>query len=76
MMKFGILKEEMGNRADVRDTSQMMAVDPSMVRLQAGDGKNGILGDRRHSTLEIGRALIERTVARTVDVICKSIAAR
>jgi creatinine amidohydrolase/Fe(II)-dependent formamide hydrolase-like protein len=57
----------------------MMAVDPKMVRnakLQAGDGKNGIQGDPRRSTPEIGRALIERTVTRTVELIRKSVAAR
>ena len=79
MMKHGIRREEIGNHADVRDTSQMMAIDPTMVRnakLQAGDGKNGIRGDPRRSTPEIGRALIERTVVRTVDLIHKAIAAR
>ena len=79
MAKFGIRKEEIGNHADVRDTSQMMAVDPKMVRnakLQAGDGKNGIQGDPRRSTPEIGRALIERSVVRTVELIRKSVAAR
>ena len=79
MMKFGIRKDEIGNHADVRDTSQMMAVDPKMVRnakLQAGDGKNGIQGDPRRSSPEIGRALIERTVVRTVELIRKSVAAR
>jgi creatinine amidohydrolase/Fe(II)-dependent formamide hydrolase-like protein len=57
----------------------MMAIDPKMVRnakLQAGDGKNGISGDPRRSTPEIGRALLERTVVRTVGLIRKSIAER
>ena len=79
MMKRGIRKEEIGNHADVNDTSRMMAVDPTMVRnakLQAGDGKNGIQGDPRRSTPEIGRALNERTVARTVDLIRKALASR
>ena len=79
MMKFGIRKDEIGNHADVADTSQMMAIDPKMVRnakLQAGDGKNGVTGDPRRSTPEIGRALIARTVARTVELIRQSIAAR
>jgi creatinine amidohydrolase/Fe(II)-dependent formamide hydrolase-like protein len=78
MMKRGIKKEEIGNHADVRDTSQMLAVDPTMVhmeRLQAGDGKNGVEGDPRHATAEIGKVLLERTNARTVDLIRKSIAA-
>lgn len=78
MMKRGIKKEEMGNHADVRDTSQMLAVDPTMVhmeRLEAGNVKNGVEGDPRHATAEIGRVLIERTNARTTDLIRKSIAA-
>ena len=65
--------------ADPRDTSQMMAVDPTMVRngkLQAGDGKNGIQGDPRRSTAEIGRVLNERNVTRTIGLIRQSIAAR
>jgi creatinine amidohydrolase/Fe(II)-dependent formamide hydrolase-like protein len=79
MMKRGIRKEEIGNHADVRDTSQMMAIDPAMVhtsRLEAGNGKNGVEGDPRHASAEIGRVLVERTVTRTTDLIRKSIAAR
>jgi creatinine amidohydrolase/Fe(II)-dependent formamide hydrolase-like protein len=79
MMKRGIRKEEIGNHADVRDTSQLLAIDPNMVRtakLQVGDPENGVQGDPRRSTPEIGRALIERTVVRTVDLIRKSVAAR
>jgi creatinine amidohydrolase len=78
MMKRGIRKEEIGNHADVRDTSQMLAIDPTMVRtskLEAGNGKNGVEGDPRHASAEIGRALVERTVSRTTDLIRKSIAA-
>ena len=79
MMKRGIKKEEIGNHADVRDTSQMLAIDPSMVRtgrLEAGNGKNGVEGDPRKASAEIGRVLVERTVTRTVEQIRKSIAAR
>jgi creatinine amidohydrolase/Fe(II)-dependent formamide hydrolase-like protein len=78
MAKMGIKKEELGNHSDVRDTSQMMFIDPAMVhvdRLQAGDGKNGVEGDPRHASVAIGRMLIERTVTRTTDLIRKSIAA-
>ncbi len=78
MMKRGIKKEEMGNHAEVRDTSLMLAIDPTMVhmdRLEAGNGKNGVEGDPRHATAEIGRVLTERTNARTIDLIKKSIAA-
>jgi creatinine amidohydrolase/Fe(II)-dependent formamide hydrolase-like protein len=56
----------------------MLAIDPAMVhrdRLEAGNPKNGVEGDPRHASVEIGRVLIERTVARTTDLIKKSIAA-
>ncbi len=79
MMKRGIKKEEIGNHADVRDTSQMLAIDPSMVRtgkLEAGNGKNGVEGDPRRASAEIGRVLVERTVTRATEQIRKSIAAR
>lgn len=79
MMKRGIKKEEIGNHADVRDTSQMLAIDPTMVRtgkLEAGNGKNGVEGDPRKASAEIGRVLIERTVTRTTEQIRKAIAAR
>lgn len=79
MMARGIKREQIGNHADPRDTSQMMAVDPTMVRnskIVAADGKNGIQGDPRGSTAEIGRALIDKNMARTVDLIRQSIAAR
>jgi creatinine amidohydrolase/Fe(II)-dependent formamide hydrolase-like protein len=79
MMKRGIRRDEIDNHADVRDTSQMMAVDPSMVRtarLERGDGKNGVQGDPRRATAEIGRVLNARTVDRTVGLIRQSIAAR
>jgi creatinine amidohydrolase len=79
MMSRGIRKEQIGNHADPRDTSQMMAVDPTMVRnskIQAADGKNGIQGDPRGSTPEIGHALIDKNLARTVELIRQSIDAR
>jgi creatinine amidohydrolase/Fe(II)-dependent formamide hydrolase-like protein len=46
-----------------------------MERLEAGNSKNGVEGDPRHASIAIGRVLIERTVARTTDLIRKSIAA-
>jgi creatinine amidohydrolase/Fe(II)-dependent formamide hydrolase-like protein len=79
MAKFGIRRDEIDNHADVRDTSQMLAVDPTMVRMnraQKGDGKNGVQGDPRRATAEIGRVLNERTITRTVGLIRQSIAAR
>jgi len=79
MMARGIKREQIGNHADPRDTSQMMAVDPSMVRndnIVAQDSTNGIQGDPRGSTSEIGRALLDKNIGRTVEMIKQSIAAR
>ena len=79
MMKRGIKPEEINNHADVRDTSEMLAVDPTMVRmnrLENGDGKNGVQGDPRHATAEIGRILNERNIVRTIDLIKKAVATR
>src|SRR4051812_16420258 len=64
MMKRGIRREELGNHSDVRDTSLMLAIDPAMVRmnrLEAGNGKNGVEGDPRHASAEIGKVLTQRT---------------
>ncbi len=57
----------------------MMGVDPSMVRndnIVVQDSTNGIQGDPRGSTPEIGRALLDKNVGRTVEMIEQSIAAR
>ena len=79
MIARGIKREQIGNHADPRDTSQMMAIDPSMVRnskIVAQDGKNGIQGDPRGSTPEIGRALLDKNLGRTVEMIKQAIAAK
>ena len=69
MMKRGIRKEEIGNHADVLDTSLMLAIDPSMVRLnrlEAGNGKNGVEGDPRHASAEIGKVLARHLMPDTI----------
>ena len=79
MMARGIKRAQTGKHADPRDTSQMMGVDPSMVRndsIVVQDSTNGIQGDPRGSTPEIGRALLDKNVGRTVEMIEQSIAAR
>jgi creatinine amidohydrolase/Fe(II)-dependent formamide hydrolase-like protein len=76
MMQRGITRAEIGDHADVRDTSLLLATAPALVRmnkLQPGDGKNGVVGDPRRASAEIGRALIDKTVARTVQEIRDSI---
>ena len=69
----GYSTAEIGTHAGVADTSLTMALDPRAVReenLKAGadlDASNGVYGDPRRSTAEMGRlaadAIVERTVA-------------
>jgi creatinine amidohydrolase/Fe(II)-dependent formamide hydrolase-like protein len=73
----GVNKSEIGGHADVRDTSLLLATAPHLVRmnkLTVGDGKNGVTGDARRASVAIGRALMDTTVARTVQEIRTSIA--
>lgn len=69
----GFTAAEIGTHAGVADTSLTMAVDPRAVRADAVrfgaglDAANGVYGDPRRSSAEIGRwaadAIVERTVA-------------
>ena len=69
----GYTAAEIGTHAGVADTSLTMAVDPRAVRadaLRSGaglDAANGVYGDPRRSSADIGRwaadAIVERTVA-------------
>jgi creatinine amidohydrolase/Fe(II)-dependent formamide hydrolase-like protein len=76
----GYRPEELGTHAGVADTSLMLAVDPRMVRLdrlEAGTGLrggNGVAGDPRRASVELGRLGIETIVTATVDAIRKALA--
>ncbi len=69
----GYSAAEIGTHAGVADTSLTMAVDPRAVRAEALktgtdlDAANGVYGDPRRSSAEMGRlaadAIVERTVA-------------
>ncbi|MEO8128757.1 MAG: creatininase family protein [Bryobacteraceae bacterium] len=69
-----------GTHAGVSDTSLLMYLDgPDWIRkdkLVNGNSRNGINGDPRPSTAEIGRTLYERKVSASVDEIRKLIAAK
>jgi hypothetical protein len=45
-------------------------------KLEAGNGKNGVEGDPRHASAEVGRILNERNLDRTIADIKRSIAAQ
>jgi hypothetical protein len=80
MMARGIKREQIGNHADPRDTSQMMAVDPL-------DGAEWTRSSRR-TARTASRAIraarlqrsavrwLEQNIGRTVEMIKQSIAAR
>ena len=53
------------------DTAELMFVDPASVRspLEAGDGKNGVEGDPRGATAELGRALVQLKIDSAVEQI-------
>lgn len=68
----GYSEEEVGVHAGLADTSLTLAVDPRLVRtdrLQPGDG---VRGDPRRSSVELGRLGVDLIVARTVDAIKKA----
>ena len=78
----GYSAAEIGTHAGVADTSLTMAVDPRAVReeaLKTGtdlDAANGVYGDPRRSSAEMGRwaadAIVERTVAAIRTDLAKS----
>ena len=72
--------EEIGTHAGLADTSLMLAVDPRLVRpdrLGAGVGPaEGVHGDPRRSSAELGQLGVDVIVTQTVAAIRKDIAAR
>ena len=68
----GYSEVEIGTHAALLDTSLMMGVDPSMVRLDLlGETKpgDGVYGDPRRSSVALGRLGVELVVTRTVAAI-------
>jgi creatinine amidohydrolase/Fe(II)-dependent formamide hydrolase-like protein len=76
----GLTAAEIGNHAGSADTSLAMATDPTLVRtgrLKSPMGKtDGVDGDPRKSTAELGRQGLELIVAKTADAIRKATARR
>jgi len=68
----GYREEEVGTHAGLADTSLTLATDPRLVRtdrLQPGDG---VKGDPRRSSAELGQLGVDLIVTRTVDAIRKA----
>ena len=76
----GFRDDEIGLHAGLADTSLALAVDPRLVRtdkLQAAAAAGtaeGVRGDPRRATAELGQLGVDLIVARTVDAIRKSVA--
>jgi creatinine amidohydrolase len=77
----GFTSEEIGTHAGLADTSLALAVDPGLVRADRlaapSRGKaDGVYGDPRRASAEIGKAGVELIVESTVDAIRKAVAHR
>jgi creatinine amidohydrolase len=76
----GIHDDEIGTHAGLADTSLMLALVPGMVRterLQPGvklGSADGVYGDPRKSSAELGQLGVDAIVAGTVDAIRKAVA--
>ncbi len=77
----GFRPEEIGTHAGLADTSLALAVDPSLVRTDRLGASNrgaseGVHGDPRKATAELGRLGVDLIVERTTEAIRKAAAPR
>jgi creatinine amidohydrolase len=78
----GYGEEEVGRHAGLADTSLMLALDPRLVRtdrLQPGSepaSGDGVNGDPRRSSAELGQLGVDLIVTRTVDAVRRAIGHR
>jgi creatinine amidohydrolase/Fe(II)-dependent formamide hydrolase-like protein len=78
--KYGVTEAEIGNHAGMLDTSELMAVNPSLVRMDkrapnGGFPNSGVSGDPTKATAEIGHALLKIKIDNAVAQIRASLAA-
>lgn len=78
----GYAAGEIGTHAGLADTSLLLAVDPRMVRseaLRSGqnlNAANGVYGDPRRSSAELGQLAVDGIVGRTVEDIKAAVRTR
>jgi creatinine amidohydrolase/Fe(II)-dependent formamide hydrolase-like protein len=77
----GFTPEEIGTHAGLADTSLAMAVDPALVRAdrlaKPSKGKaDGVYGDPRRSTAELGKLGADLVIERSVAAVKKAVARR
>jgi creatinine amidohydrolase len=70
----GFREEEVGTHAGLADTSLMLATDPRLVRADRLRSGEGVHGDPRQSSAELGRLGVDLIVTRTVDSVRKAVA--
>jgi creatinine amidohydrolase len=74
LVKRGFSREEIGTHAGLNDTSLMLALDPSLVRMDAirarkAGATDGVLGDPTRSSAELGALGVDLIVSRSVAAI-------
>jgi creatinine amidohydrolase/Fe(II)-dependent formamide hydrolase-like protein len=78
----GYRDDEIGSHAGLADTSLALAIDPRLVRtdrLKAGEAPgraDGVIGDPRRSSAELGQLGVDATVTATVDAIRRAVVRR
>lgn len=71
----GFTEAEIGTHAGLADTSLAMAIDPALVRPErlqpgaVGGANEGVYGDPRRSSADLGRIGVDLVVKRTVEAI-------
>jgi creatinine amidohydrolase/Fe(II)-dependent formamide hydrolase-like protein len=71
----GFTASEIGPHAGLADTALMLALDPSQVRMEVAAARphgavpDGVAGDPRRASAELGRAAVEHIVATSVAAI-------
>ncbi len=70
----GYRDEEVGTHAGLADTSLMLATDPRLVRADRVRSGEGVHGDPRRSSADLGQLGVDLIVTRTVDAVRKAVA--
>jgi len=76
----GYTKDEIGQHAGLADTSLMLALDPHMVRTEQlksaakPSAQQGVVGDPRRASAELGQAGVDAVLKNTIDAIKKATA--
>ena len=70
----GFGDEEIGTHAGLADTSLMLATDPRLVRADRLRSGEGVHGDPRRSSAELGQLSVDLIVTQTVESVRKAVA--